>query len=175
MTLSILDKKDDQEVYSFVFLSGAPTSPSNFKVTYQTPNTATITWDAPCDDGGSPVIQYLLEKQEPGKSRWDLLTVLPADATECELENMAAGKDYKLRITAENKHGRSDPRELAQPIRVKGSQKGQSRDNPHRSPCKTKRQYLLTLLVSRDCILALQSIIVSLLYTGSTDHTHSVL
>ena len=119
-------------LYAF---SGAPTSPSNFKVTYQTPNTATITWDAPCDDGGSPVIQYLLEKQEPGKSRWDLLTVLPADATECELENMAAGKDYKLRITAENKHGRSDPRELAQPIRVKGSQKGQSRDNRHRSPC----------------------------------------
>ena len=55
---------------------------------------------------------------------WELLTNLPPEADECELENMISEKAYYLRIRAENRHGVGLPKELSQPIRVHGDKKG---------------------------------------------------
>ena len=62
-----------------------------------------------------------------------MLTTLPPVVTEVELENMSAGKDYYLRLAAENKYGLGQYVELAEPIRVKGSKKCELQDGWHRN------------------------------------------
>ena len=50
---------------------------------------------------------------------------MPSSVLECELENMVAGKVYHVRVSARNKYGISDVRELDRPINVLGIQKGE--------------------------------------------------
>ena len=109
---------------SQLLFSEKPFPPATLNVTHLTANSATIEWEPPVSDGGSPVVNYILEKREAGRAAWDMLTTLPPSVRECELENMAAGKDYYVRVRARNKYGSSDVRELSQPINVRGVQKG---------------------------------------------------
>jgi hypothetical protein len=60
-----------------------------------------------------------------GGGGWEMLSTLPACVTECELENMAPGKDYDVRICAENKYGQGPYIYLPQPISIKGSRTGE--------------------------------------------------
>ena len=78
------------------------------------------------DTGGSPIMHYILEKREAGCKVWATLTTLPPSVTECELENMAAGKEYFVRIKSVNKYGVSEARELVRPVSVTGAEKGRS-------------------------------------------------
>ena len=103
-------------------------APAAIKVSYQTSTSICIEWEKPYDNGGSPILHYLLEKREGGQRQWHTLTTLPPAATECELENMVMGKDYNIRIRAVNKYGPSESLELARPVRVTGPE--QIGENP---------------------------------------------
>lgn len=103
-----------------------PMPPASLRVSHLSANSASIEWSKPLDNGGSPITNYTLEKRMAGQRNWEKLTMLPPDATECELQNMTSTKDYFIRIRADNKFGSSQPKELLEPIRVKGIQKGKS-------------------------------------------------
>ena len=99
-------------------------APASLKVTQITANTASIEWENPLDDGGSPIVNYILEKRESGWRSWEILTTLPPSVRECELENMSPSKDYFVRIRAVNRIGQGPSTEINTPIRVKGITKG---------------------------------------------------
>ena len=104
--------------------------PAAVTVLMLSPTSASVTWAAPLSDGGAPVLHYVLEKREgvSGGSEpqgWEMLTTLPACVVECELENMAPGKDYEVRICAENKYGQGPYIYLKEPISIKGIKRGE--------------------------------------------------
>ena len=120
----------------YFFHTDVPMAPASLKVTHVTANTASIEWDSPLDDGGSPVENFILEKRESGWKSWEILTTLPPSVRECELENMSPSKDYFVRIRAVNKIGQGPATEINTPIRVKGITKGMSNFFIPISPCR---------------------------------------
>lgn len=103
-----------------------PSSPGALHITHQTATSCSIAWEKPLDIGSSAIMHYILEKREAGCTVWATLTTLPPSVTECELENMAAGKEYYVRIKAVNKFGVSEPSVMLRPICVRGAEKGMS-------------------------------------------------
>ena len=108
-----------------VAVTGAkPLPPSSLNVTYLGSDCVVIEWAPPFSEGDSPLLHYRLEKRDSGRAAWDHLTDLPPTVTECQLDNMAADKTYYLRVRAANQHGLSEPRDLEQPVRIKGDKRG---------------------------------------------------
>jgi len=101
-----------------------PLPPSSLCVTYLGADSVIIEWTRPYSDGDSPILHYVLEKRDAGKSTWEHLTNLPPDVTECELDNMASEKVYYMRVRAANQFGLSEPRDLEQPVKIKGDKRG---------------------------------------------------
>jgi len=101
-----------------------PLAPSSVCVTYLGTDSVVIEWTKPYSDGDAPLLHYVLEKRDSGRSAWEHLTNLPPDVTECELDNMATDKVYYMRVRAANRFGLSDPRDLDQPIIIKGDKRG---------------------------------------------------
>ena len=73
---------------------------------------------------GQSILHYILEKRDSGQSSWETLTTLPPSVLECELDNLAPGKEYYIRIRAENQNGVSDAVETKEPIRAQTLHKG---------------------------------------------------
>ncbi|XP_029989165.1 immunoglobulin-like and fibronectin type III domain-containing protein 1 isoform X1 [Sphaeramia orbicularis] len=75
-----------------------------------------IKWNPPKDDGGSPVTNYIIERQHARQSLWTKLGDVTADKTSFRDRNVTHGKKYNYRIYAENPEGISDPLETADSI-----------------------------------------------------------
>jgi len=101
-----------------------PLPPSSLCVTYLGTDSIIIEWTRPYSDGDAPLLHYVIEKRDAGKSTWEHLTNLPPDVTECELDNMATNKVYYMRVRAANQFGLSDPRDLDHPVKIKGDKRG---------------------------------------------------
>ena len=77
---------------------------------------ATVHWQQPEDDGGSPVTGYLLERQDADTGRWvPCGEAGPAD-TAARVEGLSPGKRYKFRVKAVNAEGESEPLETEEPV-----------------------------------------------------------
>ncbi|KAJ8395359.1 hypothetical protein AAFF_G00033440 [Aldrovandia affinis] len=70
-----------------------------------------IKWGPPKDDGGSPVTNYTLERQQIGDSTWKKLGKIPADPIIYRDRNVSHGKRYSYLVCAMNAEGVSDPLE----------------------------------------------------------------
>ena len=60
------DQTDELKVKAL----GSPDKPENLTVSDVTPKHATVTWQPPLEDGGSPVISYTVDMRESNKSSW---------------------------------------------------------------------------------------------------------
>jgi predicted phage tail protein len=79
-----------------------PVSPKDIRK-----DSATISWNVPKDDGGSPITHYIIEKQDQGNMRW-----IPSGETRnlnYRVENLIEDQEYKFRIRAVNAQGESGP------------------------------------------------------------------
>jgi predicted phage tail protein len=70
-------------------------------------NTIGINWQAPANDGGSAVTNYLVEYKKTTDSSWTSASV-NAPTTTHTLANLTAG-DYEIRLSAINAIGTSTP------------------------------------------------------------------
>nr|CAD7393168.1 unnamed protein product [Timema cristinae] len=76
-----------------------------------------LKWNAPEDDGGSPIEHYVVEKMDTDSGRW--VPVGRSKEPKMEVENLQPGQEYKFRVMAVNAEGESEPLEAEKPIIAK--------------------------------------------------------
>lgn len=102
-----------------MILTDKPGPPAAFDITDITNESCCLAWNAPRDDGGSPVTNYIVEMRPLEKDEWQKLsaTVKQTNFKACKLVSM---KEYVFRVSAENQYGIGTPIEHA-PIIAKYS------------------------------------------------------
>ncbi len=74
-----------------------------------------LKWNAPKQDGGAPIINYVIEKFDLKKNSWQKVSSFCRVPT-YEVSGLDEGHQYKFRVSAENIYGRSDPLESNEPV-----------------------------------------------------------
>ena len=103
-TLSLENQSGSIAASVLVKVLDTPGPPENVNVTATSKNTATLSWKAPENDGGSLITNYVLERREATRKSWT-----PVE-TACirmsyRFSNLEEGKMYFLRVSAENEYG----------------------------------------------------------------------
>ncbi|XP_014665457.1 PREDICTED: twitchin-like isoform X3 [Priapulus caudatus] len=83
-----------------------------------TPESCKLSWKVPEDDGGSPVSNYSIEKQDVATGKWDKVTAF-CRQPEYTVMGLQEGHKYNFRVVAENEHGKSIPLYNDKPITAK--------------------------------------------------------
>lgn len=79
-----------------------------------TPDTCTLSWKSPLDDGGSPITNYIVEKLDVN-GLWVKVSSF-VRGLHYEVMGLEANKKYYFRVRAENQYGLSDPLALDEPV-----------------------------------------------------------
>ena len=69
----------------------------------------TAIWQAPEDDGGSPITHYIVEKVHGNGDNFMPCGRVNAPETECKIRGMTENKEYRLQVIAVNAMGESEP------------------------------------------------------------------
>uniref|UniRef100_A0A8C7EGV9 Titin n=1 Tax=Nothoprocta perdicaria TaxID=30464 RepID=A0A8C7EGV9_NOTPE len=85
---------------------GPPTGPIN--ILEVTPEHMVISWRHPKDDGGSPIINYIVEKRQSKKETWGVVSS-GTSHTKIKIPRLQKGCEYIFRVRAENKIGIGAP------------------------------------------------------------------
>uniref|UniRef100_A0A670HYV7 Titin n=1 Tax=Podarcis muralis TaxID=64176 RepID=A0A670HYV7_PODMU len=85
---------------------GPPTGPID--ILEVTPDHMVIAWRPPKDDGGSAVINYIVEKRETRKETWGVVSS-GTNQTRIKIPRLQKGCEYIFRVCAENKIGVGPP------------------------------------------------------------------
>lgn len=85
-------------------LPGPPIGPIN--ILEVTPDHMMIQWRAPKDDGGTPITNYVVEKKDV-KKPWEPWSVVSSSgtSTKAKVTRLEKGREYIVRVRAENKIG----------------------------------------------------------------------
>lgn len=85
----------------------------NPSVTDTTHSTISLTWNVPTNNGGSPIIGYLVECKRTDTTDWIRCNV-PRNLqdTSYTIQNLIDKSEYQCRITAVNKVGFGEPVEV---------------------------------------------------------------
>lgn len=69
-----------------------------------------LSWKKPEDDGGCPIKEYEIEKQDAATGKWIRVGRVPATGTpEMDITGLTPGTEYNFRVTAVNDEGDSEP------------------------------------------------------------------
>ena len=68
-----------------------------------------LKWKKPEDDGGEPILNYQIEKQDTETGRW--VPVCTSREPEADITGLIPGHEYKFRVKAVNAEGESEPLE----------------------------------------------------------------
>lgn len=94
---------------------GAPQGPmSAFDIT---PDTCSLSWKTPLDDGGSPITNYVVEKLD-NSGTWVKVSSFVRN-THYDVMGLEPNHKYHFRVRAENQYGLSDPLEMPEPVIAK--------------------------------------------------------
>lgn len=111
----------DEGTFQVIVLDrpGAPTGPIEYEEV--TANSATISWHAPKDNGGSELTAYVIEKRDltHGGGWVPAVQYVNAKNTHATVPRLLEGTKYEFRVMAENLQGRSEPLTADSPIVAK--------------------------------------------------------
>lgn len=94
---------------------GQPQPPLD--VTNVTKEGARISWRPPLDDGGSPILHYIVEKMDVSRGTWSDAGM--ATITSHDITRLIHKKEYYFRVKAVNSVGESEPLETPRSIIAK--------------------------------------------------------
>lgn len=94
---------------------GAPSGP--LEATETSPDSITLMWNLPKDNGGLPIERFIMEKRLKNSNTWQKVSssVGPKDR-KMTVRNLSRGNEYDFRIVAVNEFGESDPLTTSEPI-----------------------------------------------------------
>lgn len=97
-----------------------PPPPQNLEITEIFQKSCVVSWKSPTDDGGAPLLHYLLERQDLSvKGGWHSVAEIPAGQYKYKCEDLVHKKEYKFRIRAVNKLGPGEPANYPKSILAK--------------------------------------------------------
>lgn len=88
---------------------GPPTAPERFMYTERTKSTITLDWKPPRNDGGSPVIGYIVDKRRHDSNVFERVNQQLCPTTSLLVDNLAELHMYEFRVKAVNAIGESEP------------------------------------------------------------------
>ncbi|ELK15969.1 Immunoglobulin superfamily member 22 [Pteropus alecto] len=104
----VSDPLETDEVFA-----GNPIEPpglaSQPQVTDVTKEAVTITWNAPTQDGGAPVLGYIVERRKKGSNLWVPVNKDPIQDTKYTVDGLLEDTEYEFRVIAVNKSGPGHP------------------------------------------------------------------
>uniref|UniRef100_A0A672P2R7 Titin n=1 Tax=Sinocyclocheilus grahami TaxID=75366 RepID=A0A672P2R7_SINGR len=98
-------------------VSEVPQCPGKLSVVDVTKTSVSLSWEKPIHDGGSRILQYLVEMQVKGNDKWS--GCANVKTLEAVISNLNPGEEYTFKVIAINEKGKSDPRTLAVPVQAK--------------------------------------------------------
>lgn len=110
---------DSSVIYFIRWFVDKPEAPKNFTVTTTHKNSIDVTWTAPASDGGAPILEYIIEKQDTKRGTWSAADKAKPGATQHTIGKLVEGNEYMFRISAENEVGVSSAAEIKAPVIAK--------------------------------------------------------
>lgn len=96
-----------------VVVVGRPTPPKGpVKISGVSSESCTLSWSEPADDGGSEIVNYIVEKRESGSASWQVVNS-SVKRTTIKVTHLTKYMEYTFRVCAENKFGVSKSIESA--------------------------------------------------------------
>jgi len=103
-------------------LSDKPSAPRNLSVVECSKDYVDLSWRTPETDGGSAVVQYIIEKRDitraagAGGAMWMVCGTVTASELTMRVGKLLQGNSYIFRVAAENRVGPGPPTELPEPV-----------------------------------------------------------
>ena len=98
------------DVYSVQpFFAVAPDAPGTPDISNVKLTSLKLSWNAPENDGGSPITDYIIEKKDKFSSRWTKVNISTIQETSFTVTGLQEGEECDFRVTAENKAGLGKP------------------------------------------------------------------
>ena len=105
-----------QMINRFTDPPGPPSAPEPTDITKES---CELTWKAPENDGGSPIIGYFIERAQTGSSRWLRCNKEPVSDKTYKVTDLIEDNEYVFRIVAVNKVGEGPPGPLSANVKAK--------------------------------------------------------
>ena len=116
-----LNNAHGQNTYAFnIDIHKAPEAPLNLRLVSTNYTSINLAWDAPIENGGSAITNYILEKKDISQSetdlaKWTLVTSSTLN-TEFTATGLTESHAYRFRVSARNLIGCSESVEVEEPI-----------------------------------------------------------
>lgn len=110
----------------------SPSPPKSLMVSDIAPDSCVLDWEAPDDDGGSHITNYILEKCRINASldgAWEKISSF-VRGTNYVVTDLNENECYKFRVRAENQYGISEPNTMSEPIIARYQFKVPSQPDP---------------------------------------------
>lgn len=116
-TLKLTNSEGSDSASCRVMVVDVPGRPKDLEVTDVTPETCSLSWKPPADDGGSPITNYILEKQDQANKQWIRCSAFIRSG-HFEVFGLEPNHLYHFRVKAENQYGVGEPVQTDSPIKA---------------------------------------------------------
>uniref|UniRef100_A0A3Q0KKY1 non-specific serine/threonine protein kinase n=1 Tax=Schistosoma mansoni TaxID=6183 RepID=A0A3Q0KKY1_SCHMA len=107
--IDLENEKGHDSVPVNVKIVGPPEPPQGpLEISHIKNNSCSLSWNPPTDNGGSPITNYIVEKQNTKTGDWSVVNSF-VRTPNCDITGLDEGNMYRFRVRAANEIGVSEP------------------------------------------------------------------